>query len=306
MAIAGNIRSVEKALKEFNRFFSPEATAELLKFDENKSILRVKFSGSLCRSCGYYDYFDDLKYILSSYGINAVVEGIRENYGSAIVSYVIKRERYELPEEIKKLKKSNVKKIVEKRIKEFDELGRKAIAEIFKELCFCILTANFSAEKSIEIQKKIGDGFLNMSRERLERELSRLKHRYPRKRAEYIFEARRKIRELEKALKELKGNKLRDFIVKNFRGIGYKEASHFLRNIGYREYAIIDFHIIDLLFKYSYIDEGEYWKIKNKSMTRRRYMEIEKILKGIAREINMNLGELDLYLWYMETGKVLK
>jgi N-glycosylase/DNA lyase len=35
-------------------------------------------------------------------------------------------------------------------------------------------------------------------------------------------------------------------------------------------------------------------------------MEIEKILKTIATQTNLTLAELDLYLWYMETGKIFK
>ncbi|HDI31847.1 MAG TPA: N-glycosylase, partial [Thermofilum sp.] len=45
---------------------------------------------------------------------------------------------------------------------------------------------------------------------------------------------------------------------------------------------------------------------KPKTLTKRRYLEIEKILSEIAKELNLSLGELDLYLWYMETGKILK
>jgi len=37
-----------------------------------------------------------------------------------------------------------------------------------------------------------------------------------------------------------------------------------------------------------------------------KYLEIENLLREIAKETNLHLGELDLYLWYMETGKVLK
>jgi len=81
--------------------------------------------------------------------------------------------------------------------------------------------------------------------------------------------------------------------------LGYKEASHFLRNIGYKNYAIVDFHIVDLLVKYSLIE-------KPKTMTKRKYLEIERILQDLGSEVSLNLAELDLYLWYMETGKVLK
>ena len=65
--------------------------------------------------------------------------------------------------------------------------------------------------------------------------------------------------------------------------------------------AIIDFHIINLLSRYGLI-----CKPKNKVLTKRRYMEIERLLSKLADKTNLKLGELDLYLWYMETGKILK
>ena len=78
-----------------------------------------------------------------------------------------------------------------------------------------------------------------------------------------------------------------------------KEASHFLRNIGFKDFAIIDFHIIDVLTRYNLIK-------KPKTLTAKRYLEIEGVLKKLANKLKMSLGELDLYLWYLETGKVLK
>jgi len=35
-------------------------------------------------------------------------------------------------------------------------------------------------------------------------------------------------------------------------------------------------------------------------------MEIEKQLEEICGKTGLSQGELDLYLWYMKTGKVLK
>ena len=40
--------------------------------------------------------------------------------------------------------------------------------------------------------------------------------------------------------------------------------------------------------------------------TKKKYQEIEDLLKNIAKETDLTLAELDLYLWYMETGKILK
>ena len=93
--------------------------------------------------------------------------------------------------------------------------------------------------------------------------------------------------------------KRREWLVKNVKGIGYKEASHFLRNVGYDNYAIIDFHIIDVLAKYKVIRRPQ-------KLNRERYHKIEEKLKEVAANAKLSLAELDLYLWYMETGKVLK
>ena len=84
-----------------------------------------------------------------------------------------------------------LKGTVDERIMEFHDLGRKSSRELFKELCFCILTANYSAEGGIRIQRSIGDGFLALPEEVLARRLRELGHRFPEARASYIVQARR-------------------------------------------------------------------------------------------------------------------
>ncbi len=206
----------------------------------------------------------------------------------------------ELLDKIQTLKASEVKDHVDARITEFSEVKTQPINLIFKELCFCITTANCSAERCIEVQEKMGNGFLTLSEIQLASKLKEYKYRFPNVRSKYIFEARKKISQLESNIKSGdNGSNLREWIVKNVKGIGYKEASHFLRNIGYNDYAIIDFHIIDLLVSYNLIQ-------KPKSLTKKKYLEIEEILKNIGQKLNLNLAELDLFLWYIETGKILK
>ncbi len=204
--------------------------------------------------------------------------------------------------EIEKVKNSEIKNVINSRIKEFERLGKQDKKEIFKELCFCLITANFSASGGIKIQKKIGDGFLKFDEKTLSKRLSELGHRFPNIRAKYIVEARQHLKKIIELLKSnLDGLILREWIVKNIKGLGMKESSHFLRNIGYKKIAIIDFHILNLLVKHNLIE-----KPKNKSLSSKKYLEIEKILKEIGKKSELNLGELDLYLWYLETGKILK
>ncbi|HHQ44942.1 MAG TPA: N-glycosylase/DNA lyase [Candidatus Altiarchaeales archaeon] len=202
--------------------------------------------------------------------------------------------------EIRQLKKSCLKKTVDGRVKEFEKVGEKSSREIFKELCFCILTANYNAEHAIVIQKAVGNGFLDFSERKLAKELKTLGYRYPNTRAKYIVEARVHAKNLKKTIHSFEDEQdARIWFAENVKGLGMKESSHFLRNIGYKNFAIIDFHIVDVLVGHGIIK-------KPKTISRRNYVGIEDSLKAIGKKIGLNMAELDLYLWYLETGKVLK
>ncbi len=205
----------------------------------------------------------------------------------------------ELLETIKSLKRADVGKTIDARIKEFKKMGKESNDELFKELCFCILTANYNAEKSIKIQNEIGECFLTNSKKELAKKLKNYGHRFPNARADYISESLKCKDKLKDVIQFHDKQALRDWIVNNVKGLGYKEASHFLRNVGFDDYAIIDFHIIDILVKYNLIK-------RPKTLTKKRYLEIESILKELAKKLYLSLAELDLYLWYLETGKILK
>jgi len=201
---------------------------------------------------------------------------------------------------INNLKKSEVANIINMRIKQFAAFKEESIQLIFREMCFCIMTANCGAEKCIEIHDRMEDDFLILDRIQLAEKFKECGYRYPNIRSSYIIEARDYITDLEKMLNQSnQDDSLRNWIVKHIKGLGYKEASHFLRNIGNENYAIIDFHIINVLVKYKLIE-------KPKTLTKKKYIEIEYILKEMGEKLKLSLAELDLYLWYLETGKVLK
>lgn len=189
----------------------------------------------------------------------------------------------DLVKQVEVLKKSEISKTINKRLKEFEE-----VSDLFNELCFCLMTANFRADKSIQIQNEIGEGFKTFSEGELASKLKEMGHRFWPQRAERIVKARDLNIELD-----------RDWLVKNVKGLGMKEASHFLRNVGVKDVAIIDFHIVDLLAREGLLS-------KPKTITPKRYLEIENVLKILGERLGMSLAELDLYLWYIETGKVLK
>jgi N-glycosylase/DNA lyase len=201
--------------------------------------------------------------------------------------------------EIQKLKQTDIKKLVDKRMQEFELLGKQTADRIFSEMCFCILTANYTAEGGIKIQNELCDSFSKLSQEQLASRLRKLGHRFPNTRARYISDSQTCKQQIMNTLDNMDEQDAREWLVKNIKGLGYKEASHFLRNIGKKNLAIIDFHIIDILVDNKVIE-------KPKTLTKSKYLEIESKLIEFAQKLDMNLAELDLYLWYLETGKILK
>lgn len=198
-------------------------------------------------------------------------------------------------------KRKEVRKLVEKRLLEFQDFEKKSDEKWFSELCYCLLTAGSSAKSAMKAQQEIGKGFLCFPKKKLASELKKSGYRFYNARAGYICRAR-KFLNVKKEILRFKfedSKKAREWLVRNVYGLGFKEASHFLRNVGFGDVAIADRHILSLLKEYKIIDTKQ--KLNYKS-----YLLIEKKLEEIARKIKMSLAELDLYLWYMKTGQVLK
>jgi N-glycosylase/DNA lyase len=205
-----------------------------------------------------------------------------------------------LAKSIEKQKSSEVGELVAKRMREFKNVGRKGNEIWFSELCFCILTANSTAKLGLKIQGELGDGFMTLPVGELTRRLKGLGHRFYNKRAEFIVSARRYSRIKDIITEFPETQQAREWLVENVYGIGWKEASHFLRNVGYDDVAILDRHILALLQENGIIKETP------KTLTRRRYLEIEELFKDLARKVNLSPAELDLYMWCMKTSCVLK
>ncbi len=204
---------------------------------------------------------------------------------------------------LSKLKKLYLahKPLIIKRLNEFkDILKKKNLNRIFGELCFCLLTANWKAKESIEIQKEIKNGFEKWSEIKLKRYLKNKGHRFWPQRAKYIIEARKHKKILQEII-ELPNQQAREWLVKNVKGFGYKEASHFLRNIGLGEnLAILDRHILKNIKLFGVIK-----KIPT-SLSARKYIEIENKMKKFSKKIKIPISHLDLLFWFKETGEILK
>jgi N-glycosylase/DNA lyase len=197
----------------------------------------------------------------------------------------------------------NIREEIKKKLLEFKQNIYKTDDELFVELCFCIIVANNSIENGLRAYNSIGLDFLTLDEKKLKERLKNTSRRFYNKRAEYIVEAREKKEELVDNIHKLKDNKIkesefRDWLVKNIKGVGYKEASHYMRNLGYFNFAILDRHILKFLHKQKIIDKVP------KSLNKKEYFRIEKILIDMSKKLNMSMAELDIYLFYLDSGRI--
>ncbi|MEK6278810.1 MAG: N-glycosylase/DNA lyase [Acidobacteriota bacterium] len=199
---------------------------------------------------------------------------------------------------------------IQKRLAEFYDVGRDGSdARLWEELVFCIFTAGASARMGFRAIEATRPLLMDGGREDMTLALRETgAHRFPIERPGYIVVTRNYLREnCDMALREKLQSfadpiERRDWLAqeKQIKGLGYKEASHFLRNIGFKGLAILDKHVMSCLLDLKVVDT------KKPPATRARYLETEQRLKAFAREIKIDFEELDLVLWSMKTGEVLK
>ena len=197
---------------------------------------------------------------------------------------------------------------IRQRISEFESVLRRGDdAEIWEEMVFCFFTGGCSARMGLRSIEAVRPHLAEGSWETVRDALSGV-HRYPNARSRYVVESREflensigfriraKLESFECHLER------RDWLVreKGIKGLGYKEASHFLRNIGYKGYAILDKHVLRCLAELKIIDDP---KPPN---TRSRYLSVENRLKSLTEAIGIDFDEMDLVLWSMKTGEILK
>ncbi|HDN82048.1 MAG TPA: N-glycosylase/DNA lyase [Methanomicrobia archaeon] len=196
----------------------------------------------------------------------------------------------------------NTEDEIKLRLKEFRKLGEYGSEkDLFTELIFCLLTPQSKAQscwKTVEtlLNKNL---LLKGNEDQISKMLKRV--RFRNRKAEYIVEARKHYPIRSKIKKFDDIYSAREWLVKNVRGMGYKEASHFLRNIGFgEELAILDRHILKNLKSLGVIEEIP------RSLTKKKYFEIEKKMKKFSEKVEIPMSHLDLVLWYKETGEVFK
>jgi N-glycosylase/DNA lyase len=192
------------------------------------------------------------------------------------------------------------KKSIRNRLKEFNDITP---SEYFYELIYCLLTPQSSAvnaSRTIEILKSKDFRAVEINPESILRKKESY-IRFHRTKSKHLLAVKENYRLIESELvKKKSGKEHRTWLVDNIKGMGWKEASHFLRNIGYRNLAILDRHILRNLIRLGVL------QILPKSLTAEKYLEIEEKFRNFATDIDIPMDELDLLFWCMETGELLK
>lgn len=197
------------------------------------------------------------------------------------------------------------KDIINFRLDEFKEVFEKGDdRRIFEELTFCILTSAVGPRIGLSALDAVKDVLIHGGEEELYMKLEN-EHKYPEK-ARYIVHTREYLKREYNF--ELKGLILsfenpidrRDFFASNkdIKGIGYLQSSHFLRNIGFFGYALLDKNVLRSLYELGVIEN-----VRPPS-TRNKYIDIENRMKQFADSIEISIDELDLLIWSERTGRI--
>jgi N-glycosylase/DNA lyase len=202
------------------------------------------------------------------------------------------------------------RKEIRARLRDFDKVWRRGSdMQLWEEMVYCIFTAGASAMMGHNAVNAIRPLLNDGSRTAITRALKkRPAYRFHNVRAEYVVATRRYLSDnvsmrLRDRLNSFRDPfERRDWLARNpqIRGLGYKEASHFLRNIGFKGYGILDKHIVRCLAELGVIDEPK------PPTTRARYLETEDRMRQFSKTVQIDFDELDLALWSMKTGKILK
>lgn len=198
---------------------------------------------------------------------------------------------------------------LEKRLNEFKEVWNKGSnKDIHVELSFCILTPQSKALNAWKAITTLRDNGLlfNGSAEDMVEYLNIV--RFKNNKAKYLVELREQMKNEQGEIitkdffsKFKSVEEARNWIVKNIKGMAYKEAGHFLRNVGFgQRISILDRHILRNLVRLEVIDEIP------KTITPKLYLEIEEKMRNYCDYVGIPMDSLDLLLWYIEAGEIFK
>ncbi len=197
-----------------------------------------------------------------------------------------------------------VAETIDERLSEFRSFDRRDHERLFSELVFCLLTPQSSARRADRAVRELSARGLLFRGQVVEVSsvLRQCGVRFPNRKALYLVRNRVSLdggRRISEMLVD-DASEAREILVRNVWGLGYKEASHFLRNIGYTGVAILDRHVLRGLAGLGLL------RSSTTPTSRRDYLRVERLFMEAAEAVGIGPEALDLLLWYEATGEVFK
>ncbi len=184
------------------------------------------------------------------------------------------------------------------------DFARVPSSEYFYELAYCMMTPQTSAENAEYVVASLKSrNFMLHDVDPVPLLADRSHYiRFHKTKSKHLLELKQQFPLVAAALSNgMTPHDVREWLVKSVKGLGYKEATHFLRNIGRNDgLAILDRHILRNLKRYGVI------RSIPQSLSRKKYLAIEARFQRFAERIGIPLDELDLLFWSMETGEIRK
>lgn len=202
------------------------------------------------------------------------------------------------------------RKEIRARLREFRHIWKTASDErLWEEMVYCIFTAGASAKMGLRSVAALRPLLASGLQPAMTRALVAAgAHRFPNARPAYVVTTRdylqnscsMRLRERLNSFSDPFAR--RDWLATEprIKGLGYKESSHYLRNIGFKGYSILDKHIVRCLAELGVIDSPK------PPASRHRYLETESKMRQFAASVSIDFDELDLVLWSIKTGEILK
>lgn len=187
---------------------------------------------------------------------------------------------------------------IQSKLEEFSKNRDLDKDDLFLELCFCLSTPLSKAERAAQVINKGNKELLIYGSEKDVANLLKGFVRFHNNKACYIVKARKFMDLLDNLPKD--SVEARKLLVESIDGLGMKEASHFLRNIGYKNICIIDGHITNCLCDMKVIED------RKRPSSEKEYLKVEQKMKYYSNKVGIDVDELDLLFWSSKTGKIIK
>ena len=197
-------------------------------------------------------------------------------------------------------KYKKLKPKIQQRLNDFSNVSPD---KYFYELCFCICTPQSKAASALIVQNELEElDFFNNEFDTTP--ILRRKENYIRfhnQKSTRLQLIKQQWKEIEKVLKsDMEDRDKREWLNNNVNGIGRKESAHYLRNIGFKNIAILDRHILKHL-----VTCGVFEEIPNIA-TKKRYDFVADEFLKFSIKVGIPMDELDLLFWAEEAGEILK